>query len=326
MRYGKLIISLASWLALSSTAQAQPSGAQAETLFRQGKELMAKGQIAEACAAFDASQKLDPTIATLLNQAACREKNGQLATAWGLFLEAERQTRSAADEPTRQHHQTAASKAAKLEPRLSTLTISVPPENRVAGLEVTRGGERVDPGAWNKALPIDGGSYQISARAPGNAEWSSTITVGNEHDVKSIEIPRLKAAALDRPPVKDAAAQLPAESPPVAEHPRSRLAPFVLGGAAVGLAGAALGFELWASSTYDKAKVEPDDARQSSLWHSANTKRYLAEGFAAGSLAAAGVAVWLYLRPGKESPARASLQVAPIVASERAGLVITGSF
>src|SRR5689334_5913935 len=90
-----LSMALSIALALSGTAQAQPSGAQAETLFRQGKELMGKGQIAEACAAFDASQKLDPTIATLLNQAACREKNGQLATAWGLFLEAERQTRSA---------------------------------------------------------------------------------------------------------------------------------------------------------------------------------------------------------------------------------------
>ena len=39
-------------------------------------------------------------VATLLNHASCREKNEQLATAWGLFLEAERQTRAATDEPT----------------------------------------------------------------------------------------------------------------------------------------------------------------------------------------------------------------------------------
>src|SRR5262249_6041948 len=75
-------------LLAAGTAHAQPAGAQAETLFRQGKDLMAKGKIAEACAAFDASQKLEPTISALLNLAACREKNGQLATAWGLFLEA----------------------------------------------------------------------------------------------------------------------------------------------------------------------------------------------------------------------------------------------
>src|SRR5262249_50959378 len=55
--------------AVRTPAQAQPASAQAEALFRQGKDLLAKGQIAEACAAFDASQKLAPTAATLLNQA-----------------------------------------------------------------------------------------------------------------------------------------------------------------------------------------------------------------------------------------------------------------
>src|SRR5262245_36427412 len=181
------------------TADAQPSGAQAETLFRQGKELMAKGKIAEACAAFDASQKLDPTISTLLNQAACREKNEQYATAWGLFLEAERQTRTATDAPTQQLHQVAANKASKLESRLSTLTINVPSENRIGGLQVLRGGEPVDPGAWNKALPVDGGTYRVSATAPGNTEWSTTVTVAAERDVKAIDIPKLKPAALVPP-------------------------------------------------------------------------------------------------------------------------------
>src|ERR1041385_1415807 len=195
MKYAALVLVAAT----AATGHAQPSGAQAETLFRQGKDLLAKGKIAEACAAFDASQKLDPTIATLLNQAACREKNEQFATAWGLFLEAERQTRSATDTATQQLHQVAASKAAKLEPRLSTLTINAPAENRVGGLQVTRAGDVVDPGAWNKALPVDGGTYRIAASAPGNAEWSTTLTIGNEHDVKAIEIPKLKAAALEPP-------------------------------------------------------------------------------------------------------------------------------
>src|SRR5579872_6764818 len=281
-------------LALSATGHAQSAGAQAETLFREGKDLMARGQIAEACAAFDASQKLDPTIATLLNQAACREKNAQLATAWGLFLEAERQTRAATDAPTQQLHQVAATKAGKLEPRLSTLTITVPDQNRVPGLQVLRGGELVDPGAWNRALPVDGGSYQITARAPGNAEWSSTITVRNEHDVQTIEIPRLKAAALE-PPAHPAEQGEPASAPPQA---RSKAVPLVVGGAAVVLAGGALGFELWARSTNQQSLDEKtSNDRRISLWHSANNKRYVAEGLGAASLAAAGVAVWLTLRP-----------------------------
>lgn len=38
-----------------------------------------------------------PVPSTLLNLASCRERNGQLATAWGLFLDAERATREATD-------------------------------------------------------------------------------------------------------------------------------------------------------------------------------------------------------------------------------------
>jgi hypothetical protein len=315
-------------LALSVPAHAQSSGAQAETLFRQGKDLLARGQIAEACAAFDASQKLDPTIATLLNQAACREKNQQLATAWGLFLEAERQTRNATDSANQQLHQVAATKAARLEPRLSTLTITVPGGNRIAGLEILRSGDPVDAGAWNRALPVDGGTYRIAARAPGNAEWSSTITVGNEHDVKTIEIPKLKSAALEPLPVAtDAPSGAP---PPAGGHRRApqRVVPLAFGGAAVVLAGGALGFELWARSTYNSSRAEVDNDKQASLWHSANTRRYVAEGLGVASLAAAGVAVWLSLRPGAETPdgRTARVELAPLVAREAAGLVVIGGF
>ena len=54
------------------------SAAQAEALFRQGKEQMAAGKYAEACAAFEASQKAEAATSTLLNLANCREKNGEL--------------------------------------------------------------------------------------------------------------------------------------------------------------------------------------------------------------------------------------------------------
>jgi len=330
MKHGKIIVAaLFAVIAARTGARAQSSTAQAETLFRQGKDLIAHGKIAEACAAFDASQKLDPTIATLLNQAACREKNGQLATAWGLFLDAERQSRAASDEATRQLHQVATDHAARLEPRLSTLTITVPAENRVGGLEILRNNELVDPGAWNKALPVDGGTYRITARAPGNADWSSTITVGVEHDAEAIETPRLKAAALQASPAAVPGSPLPPDHA-VTEHPRSRVIPLALGGAALGLVGGAVGFELWASSTYDKSKSEPDNARQDSLWRSANTRRYVAEGLGVASIACASVAVWFYLRGDQEATSAvrqaSRLFVGPILGNDRAGLALEGRY
>ncbi len=331
MKYKEIVI--AAFVAVTAAytgARAQSSTAQAEALFRQGKDLIAHGKIAEACAAFDASQKLDPTIATLLNQAACREKNGQLATAWGLFLDAERQSRAATDDTTRQLHQVATDHAAKLEPRLSTLSINVPAENRVGGLEILRNNEPVDLGAWNKALPVDGGSYRITARAPGNADWSSTVTVGVEHDAETIEIPKLKAAALD-PSTPAGSASTSPSSLASGGHQRSKALPLALGGAALGFVGGAVGFEQWARSTYDQSKREPDNAKQTSLWHSANTKRYVAEGLGIAGIASAGVAVWLFLRNGEPEATSATTQakrliLQPIVSSDRTGLVLEGRY
>ena len=325
-----IVVAVLAIHAAPTSAIAQSSTAQAETLFRQGKDLMAHGKIAEACAAFDASQKLDPTIATLLNQASCREKNGQLASAWGLFLDAERQSRGASDDAGRKLHQIATDHAAKLEPRLSTLTITVAAENRVRGLEILRNNEPIDPGAWNKALPVDGGTYNITARAPGNAEWSSSVTVAPERDSKAIETPKLKAAALaaSRP-----AAPTPATPPaPTPRAHRSLVLPGVFLGAGVALGAGALGFELSARSTYDKiADEKTDNARRSDLFDSAVNKRHVAQGLAVASVACAGVAVWLYLRSGSESEATSTsvqsrLLLQPVVGSDQAGLVLTGGF
>src|SRR5262249_22570772 len=107
-------------------AHAQPAGAEAEVLFDEGRKEMAAGRLAGACALFEQSQKLEPATTTLLNLADCREKHGELATAWGLFLDAERATRSATDAATHRLHEVAKQRADKLEARVSNLTISVP--------------------------------------------------------------------------------------------------------------------------------------------------------------------------------------------------------
>jgi len=171
---------------------------------------MTAGKYDQACAAFESSQKLDPATTTQLNLAACREKNGQLATAWGMFLEAERQTRSGGDE-NKQLHQIATTKAAKLEPRLSTLTINA--DAKVTGLEVRRDTTVIDPLTYNQALPIDGGTYKITAKAPGKIEWSTTIKIENEKDAKTVTVkleePKKAVPAPPPPPV-------PPPAPPVA--------------------------------------------------------------------------------------------------------------
>ena len=317
-----VIFALIAW---SSTARTQPAGAQAEVLFRQGRDLMTAGKVAEACSAFQESQKLEPAVTTLLNLAGCREKLGQLASAWGLFLDVERQTRSAPDAATQQLHGSAQDHAQKLEPRLSTLTIIVPNESRVGGLEVVRDGEVVDVGTFDKALPIDGGTYKISARAPGNAEWSTTVTVGAERDAKTMEIPKLKAAALNPTGPSPTATQPPAADAPSPPH-TSKLVPFVVGAGALALLGAGLGFDLWGDSKYNAAKAEmTDQARRDSLYASANSRRYVAEGLAIAGAGAVGVAVWLYLRHPRDENPTATARKSQLVVSPM-GIALVGAF
>ena len=55
-----------------------------------------------------------------MNQANCRERNGQLATARALFLEAAQQTRAMREPKWKKTHATATGLAARLEPQLST--------------------------------------------------------------------------------------------------------------------------------------------------------------------------------------------------------------
>ncbi len=291
----RLVVAL---LACSPSAVlAQPAGAQAETLFRQGRDLLRAGKTAEACTAFDESEKLEPAVTTLLNLADCREKNGQLATAWGLFLDAERQTRSAIKPAEKQLHDVAQRHASNLEPRVSKLEVDVPDDSKVDGLEVKRGDERIDAAMWNRPLPIDGGTYTITASVPGSQPWSTQLTIASEHDSKKVEIPKLVAANQEpQQPTTPAVPAAPAEHDATQAAP-SRTVPIAIGAGAVALIGGAVAFDLWGDSTYNDAKAEmTSQSRRDSLYNAANTKRYVAIGMGIGGIAAGGVAVWMFLR------------------------------
>src|SRR5205814_535649 len=132
---------------------AQPAGAQAEVLFRNGKELMKQHQYAEACARFEAAEKLDPTTTTIVALADCREQNGQYASAWGLYLRAERELRGLTDAPGTQLHSLMKDRADKLSPRVSHMTVKVgSADQQPTGLEVLWDDDHVDAGAWNQPL------------------------------------------------------------------------------------------------------------------------------------------------------------------------------
>jgi hypothetical protein len=183
-------------LAHVCTARAQQDNSAAvEALFDEGKRLMADGRVAQACPKFLASYNLEHRLGTLLNLAACYEKNGQLASAWARFVEA-RTLAARNNQPERQ--QFANEHATTLEPKLSKLTVSI--AKPLPGLEVKVDGQPVAAGAWGVAVPMDAGKHAIEATAPDHVAYKGEVTLGGDADQKTVTVPELaeapKAASL----------------------------------------------------------------------------------------------------------------------------------
>lgn len=341
-----LLIAALAALAAPSRALAQGARPEAEQLFRDGKRLLKEGKIAEACLAFEASEKSEPNVATLLSLADCHEKAGQLASAWARFLNAESRTRGEPGKTGANLNRTARERAAALEARLSYLTINVPDESRVDGLQVTRDGVDVDPGQWNRAVPVDGGSHVISGKAPGHESWSTTLTIAAESDKRAVEVPKFKelpkliapepgAGALRRRAAGDGDGDgLGVTSAPREPSPFTPRRKIALGLAAGGVvaAGTAIGFGLSARNGRSEAlglcsasactpaeasaaQSKNDRARQHALI--AN----IGYGVAGGAAIAAAV-LWFTSAP--ERPA-AALSISPLLGAT-SGVAVTGGF
>ncbi len=174
-----------------AAAQDPAAKAQAVQLFDAADQLMAEGNISAACPKYAASMKLDPQLGALLHLADCYAKNGQIASAWGAFREAQEMAQSRGDERAA----FAKEQASQLAPRLSNVTVLVPQSSNLPGLEVRIDGGPMGAGAWGSPTPIDAGSHGVEARAPGYETWSSSFNVTGDAQQVRVEIPVLTQSA-----------------------------------------------------------------------------------------------------------------------------------
>jgi len=195
----------------TSTSRAQTSSADkaaAEALFNQGRELVEQGRFVEACPKFEASQRLDEGLGTLLHLADCYEKSGKLASAWATFKEVDSLS-NARNDPER--GQIARVRATALEPQLIRLVIIVPTD-RPAGFEVTRNGVTIPPELFGSPAPVDAGSWLVRATAPGHEPFEATVSLTQTiTEPFELQIPPLVPIAA---PAQDVT---PVETPPPAD-------------------------------------------------------------------------------------------------------------
>jgi hypothetical protein len=249
--------------------------ALATALFKEGRRLMEAGDVPAACRKLEESQRLDPGGGTLLNLAACHEKEGRTASAWTEFSAALAQART---DGRADRIAVAQERVAALEGRLRRLTLVVPPAADRPDLEITIDGVAVRRPAWGVAVPIDPGEHAVQARAAGFAPWRSSVSVEADGQSQELDVPALEDSLM-------------------------------VGAAAVGLAGIASGayFGLHAISLENSAKGSCPAGRCTdgavSTSGSATTNADFATGaFIVGGAGLAAAAVLLFTRPHATPP------------------------
>lgn len=167
--------------------------AAAEALFTAGREALSAGRVEEACKKFAESYALDEALGALLNLAACHEKLGKTASAWTEYKEA---AALAARMEDRKRRKLAEDRAAALEPELAYLVIEV--RSGTEGLRVRRAGVPLGEASFGAALPVDPGSVEIVADAPGKTPFRRSLQVGPGERIE-VTVPRLSPAGTEAP-------------------------------------------------------------------------------------------------------------------------------
>jgi tetratricopeptide (TPR) repeat protein len=140
--------------------------AAADALLREGKALLERKQLAEACPKLAESNRLYPAAGTLLALGTCHEAEGKTASAWAEYDEAANHAR---EEALPEIEKAARARRDAIAARLSSLSI-VPSRLAAAavGLYVQRDRVFVDAAALRAAVPVDPGEHRVEASAPGD--------------------------------------------------------------------------------------------------------------------------------------------------------------
>ncbi|MBW2455042.1 MAG: hypothetical protein JRI68_11055 [Deltaproteobacteria bacterium] len=232
--------------------QAAVDRAAAETLFKEGVALLEEGQLEAACLKLSESFRLAGGLGARFKLAECQERRGMLASAWSSFLAVAAATKLAG-QPARSD--LAQQRADALEPRLTRLRIEVVAP--VAGLHIARSGSKVGRAQWQAAMPVDPGSYTITASAPGHHPWTHRVEVHGEGSTAAVSVPALAAVPAPPAPPPPTAPPLEGEVAP-ADSPQGVIGLII---ASVGVAGLAVGgaFAAVAVSKHDEQQQYCDD-------------------------------------------------------------------
>lgn len=145
-------------LVVAGSATASADDGEAERLFQEGRAAMLAGDFATACPKLAESQRRDPHTGTLLNLAACHEREGKVASAW---VEYQKALTAARTEGQAEKARLAEQRIATLEPRVPWLKLVVP-SGTPPDTKVTLDGAEIARAALGTEMPVDPGMHVVT--------------------------------------------------------------------------------------------------------------------------------------------------------------------
>lgn len=320
-------------LTFAGVAHADPAGDKnaAEAVFREGRELMDKGDFKSACPRFEKSLALYQSASAALNLAKCYAKTDRLAAALTTIDRAVELSKKIEDEGRRSElEKLTAEQRREIEPRVPTVRVTVSP--KIEGMVVERNGIEIPTPMVGAPIPVDPGTYKIRVAAPGYQEVVRESEVGEGRAVL-VEITLTRQGDVK---AATPAAPKPAAGPPKpaeGEEASSSVWPWIVGGAGIAALGVGIGFAV----DYGLVRAEVDDKCPDGRCNGVDTAEAqglldrwdrdvagLAVGAAVGGALLISGGVGLALEPSADKPAKAAFF--PILSPQIVGVAAVGTF
>jgi hypothetical protein len=190
----------------------------------------------------------------------------------------------------------------------------------VPGLAITRDGQPMPQAEWGTPVPVDMGTHEVTAEAPGRPRWSATRSLTEPGTTVTIAVPG---------PGDETAVAAPAWPEPAAKAHGKTVRALGLASGGLGVVGLGIGTALAVTASAKKHTYEaheaPDgscaDATCQSESHAAFTAgTWSTVAFVAGGVfAVAGAYLWFFAPGGAAT-------VAPVAGPQSAGLAVTGGW
>ena len=159
-------------VALLAASPAFADSPVAEKLFRDAQEAMKAEHYADACPKFAESNRLDPQLGTLLNLAACHEKEGKVASAWSDYMTLAELAGRAGDKGRADY---AKKRIAAIEPTMPQLELKVPAGTTFTEVKLDQ--QSLGAAATMTTIPIDPGVHTLAFQTA-TQSWTQSVTIG----------------------------------------------------------------------------------------------------------------------------------------------------